>query len=82
MILRKLVYIAIFIPAALVGMLSCSTTKRLADDEVLYTGVKKIAVNVPDSVNLPDGVNDQIKEALNVAPNNPLFSHTSELLFQ
>ena len=74
MILRKLVYIAIFIPAALVGMLSCSTTKRLADDEVLYTGVKKIAVNVPDSVNLPDGVNDQIKEALNVAPNNPLFS--------
>ena len=74
MILRKLVYIAIFIPAALVCMLSCSTTKRLADDEVLYTGVKKIAVNVPDSVNLPDGVNDQIKEALNVAPNNPLFS--------
>ena len=36
MILRKLVYIAIFIPAALVCMLSCSTTKRLADDEVLY----------------------------------------------
>lgn len=55
-------------------MFSCSTTKRLEEDEVLYTGVKKISITAPDSVKLPDGVTDQIKSVLDVAPNNPLYS--------
>ena len=29
-------------------LIGCSTTKRIADDEVLYTGVKKMEI-IPDS---------------------------------
>ena len=55
-------------------LIGCSTTKRLADDEVLYTGVKKMEI-IPDSgVKIADNVKSEIKSTLSVAPNNPLFS--------
>ena len=39
------VFTAAFLLLILIG---CSTTKRIADDEVLYTGVKKMEI-IPDS---------------------------------
>lgn len=65
----------IWLLAALVTLLatSCSTTCRLAEGEILYTGVKKLAYH-QDSVKLEQGVKDQIFSAINVKPNNPLYS--------
>lgn len=51
---------------------ACSTTKRLADGEVLYTGVKKIKVNPTDGESLPGEMVGDIKDAVNVKPNNPM----------
>ncbi len=53
---------------------SCSTTSKLGKNDVLYTGVKKVNYHQPDSVKLDDDVKDQIFEAINVKPNNPLYS--------
>ncbi|MBR5117393.1 MAG: BamA/TamA family outer membrane protein [Muribaculaceae bacterium] len=53
---------------------ACSTTSRLAEGEVLYTGVKKIQYNQLDSVNIDPDVKDLIFSAVNVKPNNPLYS--------
>ena len=64
-------FAALLSTAILIG---CSTTKRLADDEVLYTGVKKMEI-IPDSgVKIADNVKSEIESTLSVAPNNPLFS--------
>ena len=35
--------------AMLVGMFSCSVTKNLPDDEILYTGIDKVVVQEMDS---------------------------------
>ncbi len=53
---------------------ACSTTSRLKDGEVLYTGVKTIQYNQLDSVNIDPNVKDLIFSAVNVKPNNPLYS--------
>ena len=66
-------YINIFLLLIVVLLVSCSTTSKLKDSDVLYTGVKKINY-VEDSIPLDDGVKDQIFEAINVKPNNPLWS--------
>ena len=64
-------FVALLATAILIG---CSTTRRLTDDEVLYTGVKKMEI-IPDSgVKIADNVKSEIKTTLSVAPNNPLFS--------
>ncbi|MDE6715575.1 MAG: hypothetical protein K2J74_03740, partial [Muribaculaceae bacterium] len=63
--------------ALIVGAIgvSCSTTKRLEEGEVLYTGVKKINIIAPnDSIKLPAELISNVKSSLNVAPNNPLIS--------
>jgi hypothetical protein len=67
--------IHIWLWAAVVTLLasSCSTTCRLAEGEILYTGVKKLAYH-QDSVKLEADVKDQIISAINVKPNNPLYS--------
>jgi len=53
---------------------SCSTTRRLGPDDVLYTGVKKIIYDVPDSVTLSPDVKSDIFDVVNVKPNNSLYS--------
>lgn len=55
-------------------LLGCSTTKRLSDGEVLYTGVKKIRIEAPDSLDVPSSVESAVKDPLSVKPNNPLIS--------
>ncbi len=51
----------------------CSTTRRLAPDDKLYTGVKKIEIVESESHSVPSGVLSAAKEPLTVKPNNPLF---------
>lgn len=64
----------LIITALIATLAACSTTSRLAEGEVLYTGVKKIQYNQPDSVKIADEVKDLIFTAVNVKPNNPLYS--------
>lgn len=50
----------------------CSTTRRLGDGQVLYTGVKKVNIVPTDGEKLPDGLVGEMKSAVNVKPNNPM----------
>lgn len=52
---------------------SCSTTKKLGEGDVLYTGVKHLKYH-EDSVKIDEGVKADIFTAINVRPNNPLYS--------
>lgn len=51
---------------------SCSTTKKLTEGETLYTGVKKFNIEPTNNEKLPSGMVSDMKEAINVAPNNPM----------
>ena len=53
---------------------ACSTTKLLGEGDVLYNGVKKVQYNNLDSVKIDGSVKDQIFSAINIKPNNPLYS--------
>lgn len=53
---------------------ACSTTSHIGDGEVLYTGVKKVRINKPDTVDVPDGVISNIKTSVKVAANNSLYA--------
>ena len=52
---------------------SCSTTKKLGENDVLYTGVKRLKYH-EDSVKADAGMKEDIFTAINVRPNNPLYS--------
>lgn len=71
-------YPALKISAALLAVISviilssCSTTKRLGENEVLYTGVKKLEIVPTDKEKLPSGMLDDVKQAINFKPNNPM----------
>ncbi len=52
----------------------CSTTRRLGPDDILYTGVKKVNIETYEKQRLADGVGGDIKQAVNVKPNNCLIS--------
>lgn len=58
---------------ALLTLGACSTTSRLGEGEVLYTGVKKVAYH-RDSVKIDPEVQSEIFTIINVKPNNPLYS--------
>ena len=49
---------------------SCSTTRRIPDDEILYTGVKAVKIGLSDSTKVPSEMASSIKSAVDVAPNN------------
>lgn len=49
---------------------SCSTTRRIPDDEILYTGVRGITIAPSDSMKVPAAMASSIKSAVDVAPNN------------
>lgn len=53
---------------------ACSTTSRLPEGEILYTGVKKTVITPPEGEKVASGVASQIKGAVNVKPNNCLIS--------
>ena len=56
-------------------IMACSTTRRLGDDDILYTGVKKINITTPDKKQ-PEapGLSSDVLDAVNVKPNNCLYS--------
>ena len=54
-------------------VVSCSTTRKLGENEVLYTGVKHLKYH-EESTKLDAGVKEDIFTAINVRPNNPLYS--------
>lgn len=56
---------------------SCSTTKRIPEGEQLYTGLKGIKVEAPQGQSVPEGVGDELKDAVSVAPNNAIFGSPS-----
>ncbi len=55
---------------AMLMVVSCSTTRRIPDDEMLYTGVKGVKVAESDSGAVPSAMVSAIKSQVNVAPNN------------
>lgn len=65
--MRLLVAMALLLIAG-----ACSTTRRLTEGETLYTGVRKLEINPSDKEKLPSGMVDNLKQAINVAPNNPM----------
>lgn len=67
---------AAVITAALAAMAvtSCSTTRRIPADEMLYTGVKKIQITTEPGTKQAPGLAADVKSAVNVAPNNCLVS--------
>lgn len=66
--------IALMLLIAGVLAVSCSTTKRLAPDEVLYIGVEDIDITPADSQRVDGDIKDVLTEAVDVAPNSPLIS--------
>lgn len=55
----------------------CSTTRRLPQDEILYTGLKGVKINTPSDERFPSDVRETLTEAVSVKPNNPLLGSAS-----
>ncbi len=64
----------LFVPSLLFLLTACSTTRKLGEGEVLYTGVKKIRVETPEKFKLEGKQGSALKQPLSVPPNNPLFA--------
>ncbi len=68
-----------YLIVALVGaalLAGCSTTSKIPDGEILYTGLK--AVNFSDSVStVPSDIRSEVRTAVAVKPNNPLLGSAS-----
>ena len=72
--MRKYIADIIIILSGLFFITGCSTTKRLGEDEVLYTGVKKMEIKPEAGVKVDGDVISAVKSPLSVPPNNPLYS--------
>lgn len=68
---------------AIVSAVACSTTRRLEDGEVLYTGVKSITVNPTDGEKIPAALLSDLNQSVAVRPNNstPLLYPYSKLRY-
>ncbi|MCM1109764.1 MAG: BamA/TamA family outer membrane protein [Clostridium sp.] len=67
---------AMLLLAAVAGALlcsSCSTTRRIPADEILYTGVKDVRVVLPEGEKAAPGLDGDLNNAVKVKPNNPLL---------
>ncbi len=69
---KLLVYLTVCLSLA-----SCSTTRRIGQDEILYTGLKGVEVTTPDNEKFPAGVRSSLTEAVSVKPNNALLGSAS-----
>lgn len=58
-------------------LIACSTTKNLPENEVLYTGIKKIEVADEDKSKAGDEALDEVEAALAYPPNNALLGSSS-----
>lgn len=66
-----LIRASVFILAAAL-IAACSTTKKIPDGEILYTGVNKFSINPTAGEKLPADMITDMKEAINAKPNNPM----------
>ncbi|MDE6327120.1 MAG: BamA/TamA family outer membrane protein [Duncaniella sp.] len=57
----------------LLAAVSCSTTRRIEEGEMLYTGLKGVDVTPPAGEKFPGEVSSSLTEAVSVKPNNSLF---------
>lgn len=72
--LKQNILILLLISSVITVITSCSTTSKLAEDEQLYTGVKKFEI-VPDKgEKVPSEVDTYLFDVINVKPNNSLYS--------
>ena len=65
-----------FLTLLLVAMLlgSCSTTRRIPDGEVRYSGIGKFTVNHPEGVTLSPLLAESLRDAATCNPNDYLFA--------
>lgn len=68
--IRRILYIL----TAVLVLASCSTTSKLGEGEVLYTGVKKLKIVSADTVKVPSGISNNIGAIIDVPANNSLYS--------
>ncbi len=61
----------IVLAALLAG--ACSTTRRLPEGEILYTGLKDVDINATEGEKFPDDVASELTGAVSVKPNNSLL---------
>lgn len=69
-------YLIVLVAIAMLSA-SCSTTRRIPEGEILYTGVKKINVEPVSGYKVPSSVSDALSDAVHVKPNNSLFGSAS-----
>lgn len=69
--LRHICHISLLISVMFIT--SCSTTRRIPSDELLYTGLKGVDINTPDNQKFPSDVRSQLTQSVSVKPNNPLL---------
>ena len=70
--MNKYIYILI-----LPILAACSTTSKLPDGGVLYTGIENISYTDKDSIKIDDEILDKIDDALAYAPNNAFLGSSS-----
>lgn len=59
------------------AIMSCSVTKNLPEDEILYTGIEKVVVHGMDSTAAGESTLEEIRAALDYPPNNSLLGSSS-----
>lgn len=69
--------ISLLLCLIILSMASCSTTKRIEQGEILYTGLKGVKVETPKGEKFPGEVSSALTEAVSVKPNNSLFGSPS-----
>ena len=62
--MKKYIANIIIILSGIVFITGCSTTKRLGEDEVLYTGVKKMKIEPIEGVKVDGDVISAVKDPL------------------
>ena len=60
--------------ASFLVVVSCSTTRRIDPDEVLYIGVDGMKITTADSQRVDDGLKANLDEAIDVSPNGAIIS--------
>lgn len=72
--MKRNIYISLLLALPQLALLlgACSTTSRLEEGEVLYTGVKSISVNPTGDEKIPDALLSDLNTAVAVRPNAAL----------
>ncbi len=69
--MRKIIFYISSMIFSLLVLCGCSTTSRLAPDEELYNGIKKLTFTGVEGEKVPAELKSEIKSAVTVKPNNP-----------